>query len=68
MNEYQSFTFNNQRRNYIIMPIGRKRPAWAPIKRNFLNIPGSPGAKLLNTEIEARQIDVPLIVKAENIG
>ncbi|MDA2525517.1 phage tail family protein [Bacillus cereus] len=68
MNEYQSFTFNNQRRNYIIMPIGRKRPAWAPIKRNFLNIPGSPGAKLLNTEIEARRIDVPLIVKGADIG
>ncbi|QCQ57801.1 distal tail protein [Bacillus phage vB_BtS_B83] len=50
------------------MPIGRKRPAWAPIKRNFLNIPGSPGAKLLNTEIEARRIDVPLIVKGADIG
>ncbi|HGO9433286.1 TPA: distal tail protein Dit [Bacillus cereus] len=68
MGQYQSFTFNNQRRNYILMPRGRKRPAWAPVKRNFLNIPGYPGARLLNTEVEARQIDVPLIVKAQNIA
>ncbi|MEB4819501.1 distal tail protein Dit [Bacillus thuringiensis] len=68
MVQYQSFTFNNQRRNYILMPRGRKRPAWAPIKRNFLNIPGYPGARLLNTEVEARQIDVPLIVKAQDIA
>ncbi|MGG1340103.1 distal tail protein Dit [Bacillus toyonensis] len=68
MGEYQSFTFNNQRRDYILMPRGRKRPAWAPIKRNFLNVPGYPGARLLNTEVEARQIDVPLIVKAKNIA
>ncbi|HHT7202562.1 MULTISPECIES: distal tail protein Dit [Bacillus] len=68
MGEYQSFTFNNQRRDYILMPIGRKRPAWAPIKRNFLNVPGRPGSILLNTETEARQIDVPLMVKAKNIA
>ncbi|MGN4759884.1 distal tail protein Dit [Bacillus cereus group sp. MYBK227-2] len=68
MGQYQSFTFNNQRRNYILMPRGRKRPAWAPVKRNFLNTPGYPGARLLNTEVEARQIDVPLIVKAQNIA
>lgn len=68
MGEYQSFTFNNQRRSYILMPRGRKRPAWAPIKRNFLYTQGYPGARLLSTEVEARQIDVPLIIKAENIA
>ncbi|OTW86368.1 phage tail protein [Bacillus thuringiensis serovar cameroun] len=68
MGKYQNFTFNGQRRDYILMPIGRKRPAWAPVKRNFLSVPGYPGARLLNTEVGARQIDVPLIVKAENIA
>lgn len=50
------------------MPRGRKRPAWAPIKRNFLYTQGYPGARLLSTEVEARQIDVPLIVKAQDIA
>ncbi|HFK1513676.1 MULTISPECIES: distal tail protein Dit [Bacillus cereus group] len=68
MEQYQSFSFNGERKDYILMPIGRKRPAWAPIKRNFLTMPGRPGAILLNTEVEVRQIDVPLIVKAENIA
>lgn len=68
MGKYQSFTFNNQRRDYILMPRGRKRPAWAPVKRNLLYTPGYPGARLLNTDVEARQIDVPLIVKAQDIA
>ncbi|EOO65468.1 distal tail protein Dit [Bacillus mycoides] len=68
MGNYQSFTFNNERRDYIVMPVGRKRPAWAPIKRNFLTAPHKPGAFLINTEIGVRQIDVPLIIKSENIA
>ncbi|HDR7595241.1 TPA: phage tail family protein [Bacillus mycoides] len=68
MGNYQSFTFNNERRDYIVMPVGRKRPAWAPIKRNFLKVPRKPGAFLINTETGVRQIDVPLIIKAENIA
>ncbi|HDR4520585.1 TPA: phage tail family protein [Bacillus cereus] len=68
MEKYQSFSFNGKRKDYILMPVGRKRPAWAPIKRNFLTTPGKPGAILLDTEVEVRQIDVPLIVRAKNIA
>ncbi|PED41970.1 distal tail protein Dit [Bacillus cereus] len=65
--EYFSFTFNNRRKNYIAMLGGQKRPAWAPIKRNLLKTPHRPGAYLISTETEARQMDVPLVIKAENI-
>ena len=29
-----SFTFNNIRKDYIQMLVGRKRPSWAPVKED----------------------------------
>ncbi|WP_242237958.1 distal tail protein Dit [Bacillus cereus group sp. BfR-BA-01316] len=60
-----SFTFNNIRKDYIQMLVGRKRPSWAPVKRNLVRIPHRPGALLLNTETEERRIDVPFVIKAK---
>ncbi|MDA2046479.1 phage tail family protein, partial [Bacillus cereus] len=47
-----SFTFNNIRKDFIQIEKGWKRPAWAPVKRNFLSVPGYTGARLLNTQTE----------------
>ncbi|HDR8161943.1 TPA: phage tail family protein [Bacillus cereus] len=55
-----SITFNNQRKEYIQIEKGWKRPAWAPLKRNFLSVPGYPGARLLTTETEMRVLPVPV--------
>lgn len=55
-----SFTFNNQRKEYIQIEKGWKRPAWAPLKRKFLSVPGYPGARLLTTETEMRVLPVPV--------
>ncbi|NIL29688.1 distal tail protein Dit [Bacillus thuringiensis] len=52
-----SFTFNNQRKEYIQIEKGWKRPAWAPLKRKFLSVPG---ARLLTTETEMRVLPVPV--------
>ncbi len=47
------------------MLVGRKRPSWAPIKRNLVKVPHRPGAFFINTETEERRIDVPLVIKAK---
>ncbi|PIE97249.1 phage tail protein [Bacillus fungorum] len=60
-----SFTFNNIRKDYIQMLVGRKRPSWAPVKRRLVRFPHRAGALLLHTETEERRIDVPLVIKAE---
>ncbi|PEN45832.1 phage tail protein, partial [Bacillus toyonensis] len=55
-----SFTFNNERKKYVQIEKGWKRPTWAPLKRNFLNVPGYPGARLLNTQTEMRVLSIPV--------
>ncbi|PGT51135.1 phage tail protein [Bacillus cereus] len=55
-----SFTFNNQRKKFIQIEKGWKRPAWAPLKRNFLSVPGYPGARLLNTQTDIRVLSIPV--------
>ncbi|MED2240085.1 phage tail family protein, partial [Bacillus thuringiensis] len=55
-----SFTFNNIRKDFVQIEKGWKRPAWAPLKRKFLSVPGYPGARLLTTETEMRVLPVPV--------
>lgn len=55
-----SFTFNNARKEFVQIAKGWKRPTWAPLKRNFLSVPGYPGARLLNTQTEMRVLSIPV--------
>ncbi|HDR7991740.1 distal tail protein Dit [Bacillus cereus] len=55
-----SFTFNNIRKDFVQIEKGWKRPAWAPVKRNFLSVPGYTGARLLNTQTEMRGLSIPV--------
>ncbi|MBG9599993.1 phage tail protein [Bacillus mycoides] len=55
-----SFTFNKVRKDFIQIEKGWKRPAWAPLKRNFLSVPGYPGTRLLNTQTEMRVLSIPV--------
>ncbi|MDF9474562.1 distal tail protein Dit [Bacillus cereus] len=55
-----SFKFNNERKKYIQIAKGWKRPTWAQLKRNFLSTPGYPGARLLNTQTEMRVLSIPV--------
>ncbi|MDG1605307.1 phage tail family protein [Bacillus paranthracis] len=55
-----SFTFNNERKNFVQIAKGWKRPTWAPLKRNFLSVQGYPGARLLNTQTEMRVLSIPV--------
>ncbi|AWC29477.1 distal tail protein Dit [Bacillus cytotoxicus] len=58
------FSFNDIRKDYILMLVGRKRPTWAPIRRRLVRVPHRAGAYLMNTETEERRIDVPIFIKA----
>ncbi|MEX0418505.1 distal tail protein Dit [Bacillus sp. C30] len=55
-----SFTFNNQRKSFVQVEYGWKKPTWAPLRRNLLQVPNYPGARLLNTQTEIRVIPVPV--------
>ncbi|PGV63084.1 phage tail protein [Bacillus cereus] len=55
-----SFIFNTQRKDFIQIEKGWKRPTWAPLKRNFLSVPGYPGARLLNTQTDIRVLSIPV--------
>ncbi|TBL12867.1 phage tail family protein [Bacillus paranthracis] len=55
-----SFTFNNARKEFVQIAKGWKRPTWAPLKRDFLSVPGYPGARLLNTQTEMRVLSIPV--------
>ncbi|MGE6365203.1 distal tail protein Dit [Bacillus paramycoides] len=56
----RSFSFNGERKSYIHIERGWKRPVWAPLRRNFLSVPDYPGARLLNTQSEMRVFSVPV--------
>ncbi|KMP88602.1 MULTISPECIES: distal tail protein Dit [Bacillus cereus group] len=55
-----SFSFNGERKSYIHIERGWKRPIWAPLRRNFLSVPSYPGARLLNTQTEMRVLSIPV--------
>ena len=61
-----SFTFNNQRKSFVQIEYGWKKPAWAPLRRNLLQVPNYPGARLLNTQTEIRVLSVPIGIIVPN--
>jgi predicted phage tail component-like protein len=66
--ERMSFSFNGEKRDYLKVLRGRKRPAWASVTRGLLIVPGKPGGYLQNTAIQPRTIDVPVMIEGENIA
>ncbi|WHY75702.1 phage tail family protein [Neobacillus sp. WH10] len=61
-------TFNGIRKPYVTVLRGRKRPSWAPIKRNILTIPGMAGGLLESTDILPRPEDVPILIKGNDMA
>ncbi|WP_144502200.1 distal tail protein Dit [Bacillus thuringiensis] len=54
------FSFNGKRNPNVIPLQGKKRPAWAPLDRMFLEVPHYPGGRLLRTQTKMRKILVPI--------
>ncbi|MGI8380415.1 distal tail protein Dit [Priestia megaterium] len=61
------FTFNNQRKNYLMVLKGRQRPAWAPLTRNLLTAPNHPGAYLKSTQVGVRELTIPIAIEGKDI-
>jgi len=57
----KTFSFRGQKRDYIIINQQRKRPAWAPIKRNILTVPNRPGGYHKSTDVDIRTLEVPIL-------
>lgn len=60
--------FNDIEKPYLTVLRGRKRPAWAPIQRDFITVTNYPGAHLSNSQTQIRQIDVPVFLQADSFG
>jgi predicted phage tail component-like protein len=58
-----NFAFNGVTKPYITV-LEVIRPTWAQVKRNYLKVPGRPGAFLQDTEIETRPIGLKVLVNA----
>ncbi len=60
--------FNGISKEYLTVTRGRKRPAWAPVERDFVTASGMPGAHLFGTSTQVRIITVPVFILAENFS
>jgi len=63
-----NFTFNGIQKSYI--RIGREwsLPAWAPIRRTALKIPGLPGSITTSRETDERAFPLPVIILAKTVS
>lgn len=61
-----SFSFNGIKKSYVISGRGKRRSAFAPVKRNLLTVPGVPGAYLESTDTEVRIIQQPITINAKD--
>ncbi|WP_026581019.1 distal tail protein Dit [Bacillus sp. J33] len=61
-----SLSFNGIKKDYLILERGKRRSAFAPIKRNLLQIPGRPGAYLESTDTEVRIIEQPIVINGHD--
>ncbi|PFJ25901.1 phage tail protein [Bacillus cereus] len=61
------FSFNGERNPNVIPLQGKKRPAWAPLERTFLEVPYYPGGRLIRTQTKMRKIIVPVSLFYESM-
>ncbi|MGA5663706.1 distal tail protein Dit [Bacillus bombysepticus] len=61
------FSFNGKRNPNVIPLQGKKRPAWAPLERTFLEVPHYPGGRLIRTQTKMRKIIVPVSLLYESM-
>ncbi|PGN17223.1 phage tail protein [Bacillus thuringiensis] len=61
------FSFNGKRNPNVIPLQGKKRPAWAPLERTFLEVPHYPGGRLIRTQTKMRKIIVPVSLFYESM-
>jgi predicted phage tail component-like protein len=63
-----SFTFRGIKKDYIHVLRGSNRPAWAPIEREYIEIPSRAGAYPSRKKTKARPLPIPVLIKAKDIA
>lgn len=59
-------TFNGVRKDYLVTLRGKNRPPWAPLRRNYLEVPGRPGAYLEGTDVLPRELSIPVLIESKD--
>jgi predicted phage tail component-like protein len=60
-------TYNGIKKDYVVTLRGKRRPPWAPLKRNLLEVPGKAGAYLEGTDIQPRILDIPILINTKSL-
>ncbi|WP_207573334.1 phage tail domain-containing protein, partial [Cronobacter sakazakii] len=48
--------------------MGFSRPAWSPVERDILKVPSKPGGYFLQTNVDVRTIEVPVIIRSGSVS
>src|SRR5690625_3037967 len=60
--------FNGIEKDYLTVLRDLNRPAWAPIERELITVPGMSGAHLSHSKRQVREITVPVFLRDEDFG
>ncbi|MGE7650472.1 distal tail protein Dit [Peribacillus frigoritolerans] len=64
----RTFTFNGIKKDYLIPLFGNNREPWAPVERQYQEIPGRPGSYMRNKRIvKQRSLPVPVLIHDLNM-
>ncbi|MGO1134212.1 distal tail protein Dit [Bacillus subtilis] len=58
-----TMTFNGVSKPFVHATVDTKRPMWAPVEWEMVEIPGRPGAYLKQKKIKARPLPVDVVIK-----
>ncbi|MBP3048626.1 phage tail family protein [Bacillus subtilis subsp. subtilis] len=58
-----TMTFNGVSKPFVHATVDTKRPMWAPVEWEMVEIPGRPGAYLKQKKIKARPLPVSVVIK-----
>ncbi|MCK1982236.1 MULTISPECIES: distal tail protein Dit [Peribacillus] len=59
----RTFTFNDIRKDFVIPLFGNNREPWAPIERQYQDVPGRAGVYMRNKRVvKQRNINVPVLI------
>ena len=57
-----SFEFNGEQRSYLTIDKSEARPSFAPVRREWIEVPGRAGSILTRSKTEIRKISIPVNV------
>lgn len=62
-----TFEFNGITKPYLVLERGWSLPAWAPIERDYLTIPGRKGGIQTEMRTGMRKFSLPVIIRSRNV-